>query len=170
MKRFYWCRRCTWHWALSSHLQSIAVNQTCTAKTKGKLASKTMDFRFPLLSCISVRRLVFALCASTLSRAIHHAFKRCSTETELPCQPCPYVLQTCLAHRHIIFIRVWVSWMLAARLRFKKQFAPLDMDLSQARLKMRFFKMLSPWAQLQWGICSSCWFSLCSCGELEWRS
>ena len=40
MKRFYWCRRCTWHWALSSHLQSIAVNQTCT-KTMGKLASKT---------------------------------------------------------------------------------------------------------------------------------
>ena len=79
---------------------------------------------FPLLSCISVRRLVFALCASTSSRAIHHAFKRCSTETELPCQPCPYVLQTCLARRHMIFISNLVSWMLAARLRFGKTICP----------------------------------------------
>ena len=50
MKRFYWCRRITWHyWALSSHLQSIALNQTCTTKTMGKLASKT---QFPVLSCV----------------------------------------------------------------------------------------------------------------------
>ncbi len=50
MKRFYWCRRFTWHyWALSSHLQSIALNQTCTTKTMGKLASKTL---FPVLSCV----------------------------------------------------------------------------------------------------------------------